>query len=951
MSTELTLNDCSEDIFSFSNENSEQALTEIKNEKNILDLLKQKPLPLDNRFGLKAEAYFLQLAYANNKILSLSNSRTKILAHQVESTYVVVNSLNQRFILADEVGLGKTVEAGLIIKELVYRYNYKKILVACPASLLVQWQHEMEEKFGEHFEILDRKYLEKRRKEIGEFKNPWDTFTKVICSLDFIKNETFQSELSKSSWDAVIFDEAHRLRRDAQTTTLVYNIAELLSSRSKSALLLTATPFRGKLEELYYLVRLVDKNLLGPIQSFTNEFCMPDSDLSRLKEKLSTVLLRRTKKEIGGFTVRHARTIRFDLYPDEQELYDETTRYVVEEFNRALQTENRAVGFVMTVFQKLLDSSSFALYSALSNRKRHLSEMLEKAKKRVMITENADQILKSSESDINVQESFDENEDIDEYFNVSLQKTADELNEEIITIDRLLKIASSIKKNKKAEKLKEMMLSLRKKGHKKFLIFTQFKTTQDYLYKLLSDFRVEVFHGSMDKDQKEQAIEDFKADTEVLICTEAGGEGRNMQFCNILFNYDLPWSPLKIEQRIGRLHRFGQKYDVFVYNFSTKGTVAERVLDVLIRKLDLFTESIGTPDLMLGQIEDELTLNSLFMDMTSGRASKKEVYKKIDESIVKAKKSFEKLSELTVARKMDFNYDDYYKITQTDRKFSNKQLESFIDRFCTETSFGKQYLGKLNKKTGLVQVNCKDENYKFQSSGTFDSEKALANSKLEFLAFGHPIIDNCIAHSHNDDFAGHTGVKTIESENKFLGLVFYYLVTYKSISETKELVPVIVDSENNLLNYELDDIERELIQQHNNVDFELVNKYSNKIDNIIENIDNYNLKARARIDKIVEHKIWDIKENLDLQIDPEIEKINESYNKQLAELREKLSLQESQLRLQGKDMKSAITRTKNKIAKTKSEMEQILAKYRKYHGVTYSISLISAGIIIGNNKY
>jgi SNF2 family DNA or RNA helicase len=524
----------------------------------------------------------------------------------------VVNSLNQRFILADEVGLGKTVEAGLIIKEFVYRYNYERILVACPASLLVQWQQEMDEKFGEHFEIIDRKILEKRRKELGGKKNPWESFSKIICSLDFIKNSAFHEELIAAKWDAVIIDEAHRLRRDTQTSTLTYNIAELLSERSKSVLLLTATPFRGKLEELYYLVRLVDKNLLGPIHSFTNEYCMPDSDLSRLKEKLATVLLRRTKKEIGGFTVRYARTIRFELYADEQLLYDETTRYVIEEFNRAMQSENRAVGFVMTVFQKLLDSSSHALYSALRNRKANLERMLEKATKQIELGTAADELLEfeMSEFDMEEQEDIEEGENIDELFNLSMQKTVDELKIEINTLSKLLKIAAGIKKNKKAEKLREMMLKLKKKGIKKFLIFTQFRTTQDFLKEILSDFKLEVFHGSMDKDQKEQAIEDFKADTEVLICTEAGGEGRNMQFCSVLFNYDLPWSPLKIEQRIGRLHRFGQKYDVQIYNFSTKGTVAERILDVLTKKLSLFEESIGTPDIMLGQIEDEVSLNS-----------------------------------------------------------------------------------------------------------------------------------------------------------------------------------------------------------------------------------------------------------------------------------------------------------------------------------------------------
>ena len=323
----------------------------IKNEDKIKKLIKEETITYDGRLDLRIEAGVLKLAYTYNKLLSLSNSRTRILAHQVESTHRIINSLNQRFLLADEVGLGKTIEAGLVIKELIFRFDYQRILIICPASLVLQWQTELKSKFNESFEVMDRQALKKYRRS---HTNPWNACGRIICSLDFIKNISHKEDITKSTWDVIVIDEAHRLRRDDLKTTLSYNVAELLSQYSKAFLLLTATPFRGKLEELYYLIKLIDKNLLGPFQTFYNTYCLNDCDLSGLRQKISSAIIRRTKKEIGGFTKRHAKTIKFEFFPEERILYDATTKYVIEEYNKAMQTENRAVGFVMTVFQKLL---------------------------------------------------------------------------------------------------------------------------------------------------------------------------------------------------------------------------------------------------------------------------------------------------------------------------------------------------------------------------------------------------------------------------------------------------------------------------------------------------------------------------------------------------------------------------------------------------------------------
>jgi len=914
---------------------------EIENENKILKKIVENEIPNDGKFSLKMEANQLQLAYVYNKILSLSNSRTRILAHQVESTHIIVNALKQRFLIADEVGLGKTIEAGLVIKEMIYRHNYESILVTAPASLLYQWQAEMESKFNEHFVIMNRKLLNEAQKIVGEKGNPWKVHKKIICSIDFIKNEDFFPDLEETKWDAVIFDEAHRLRRDANTSTKAYVVAEMLAERSKFLLLLSATPFRGNLEELYYLIYLIDPNVLGPFRSFYSEYCVDGADLSSLKKKLSNVIIRRTKKDIGGFTERHARTIQFELYADERLLYDETTKYVIEEFNKATQSENRAVGFVMTVFQKLLDSSAYALHRALSKRKAKLQLMLDRAEGNELIMDN----LYSSLSE-ELEEMPDEIEEIQNNADGTIERTIEDLKSEINTLTRLVNMSGKIEQDKKGEKFIELINLLQKEGHKKFLIFTQFRTTQDYLMNLLKGTSVVAFNGSMSLDEKEQAIIDFKNDVEILIATEAGGEGRNMQFCNVLINYDLPWSPLKIEQRIGRIHRFGQVNDSLVFNFSTKDTVAERVLQVLTEKLRLFEESIGTPDIMLGDMEDEFNINKLFMSMASGEKSQKDIELELDSRMQWIKDSYAKLTDLNLADKMDLNYDEYYKVTLKERQFSNNRIEKFVMDLNEIDSLPSQILGKKNKKQKRYKIldNLGDQFIKGKY-GTFDSEVALVNSEIEFLAFGHHIVDKLIDHVRDDSFGGDIGIKGISNDKPFLGMLFNYIVSFESATKTCEFFPIILDFYNLLDEYEIDDLEKQLAD-HNMEKKIVVEKYESRIATIVENMESHFANASLKIQKKVKDRVNDKVLDMDLQIDPELDKIHESFDKKLKELHDKLELQESQMKWYGKDMKSVITRSRNLIIKTEREKQNLLNEYKGYIGVKFSIKMLNCAILI-----
>lgn len=870
----------------------------IDSKTNKNDIVEINPIPkfeeIHGACHLALLGYQLKLTHVYDKLSALSNSRTRLLPHQIESTFVVVNSLKPRFILADEVGLGKTIEAGLIMKELVFRKGYKKILIVAPSTLLIQWQQELKNKFNENFEIIKRNHF-KSSSEIY-----WKKFNKLITSIDFIKNPTYAEEISKTKWDIVIFDEAHRLRRDYSKVTKSYQFAEKIAKKCECLLLLSATPFRGKLEELYYLVQLIDPNILGPYHSFVNEYIIgnkPD-----LKDKISKVLLRRRKVEVGGFTKRFAKTVKIELSEAERLFYDETTEYVKREYNLAMGSKNRAIGFVMIVFQKLLDSSVIALLNAL--------------KKRKFLLESKFHALK--EYNHNLEDwDLDDTEGVEDFINEldeSCYNDLQNLRREILTLNRLIHLGKQIKEDRKSLKLRESLVKLKKEGHKKFIIFTQFRTTQDYLVEVLKDFKVVSFHGSLTSKEKEQVIQEFKESAEILICTEAGGEGRNLQFANILFNYDLPWSPLKIEQRIGRIHRFGQKENVYIFNFASKDTVAERILEVLTNKIQLFESSIGASDELLGTIEDELDFQSSLMQFVAGQKTREELERELDLRIQVAKKGFDKLNSLVAPKFLDFNLKDYYEHTIDERKFSNSHLEEYVTKF-----------HKIYPKALTYQLTPHPENKKLYTiihpdgtvkHATFDTELALQDDSLEFLAFGHPMVEDCIQFTFQKN---NSVLSKILKNNNYKNTIFYiFLVHFQFGMERKELFTLCYNRENqsirlfNQFPEELQELPHlKELENHNwNTIHETV--YPSVIEFLKEKTQNRSQELKNETNNLF------LKEEY---------KIRASHEKNLRQLEEKLMRQEAQWKWNEKpEMKSAIHRTKNEIWKAKEEYQKEIQK-------------------------
>lgn len=460
------------------------------------------------------------------------------LPHQLEAARQVVENMNGKAILADEVGLGKTIEAGLILKEYMIRGLVKKVLILVPASLVTQWTKELNEKFFIPAVAQKKSYV-------------WEKCDVVVSSIDTAKRSPHQEIIYKQDYDLIIIDEAHKLKNNK---TKNYQFAQNL--KKKFCLLLTATPIQNKISEIFNLVSLLKPGHLGNESAFNEKYKKDSRSIENnehLKELVNKVMIRNRRHETGiKWTERHVETVPIRFTKEEQELYDAIT---------ALRTNGNWMGpgaFSVMTLQREACSSREAVYVTLRN-------MLKK------------------------------------------EKTSSDFQDQI---NYLIKKVESVRSNSKAEKALELIKNI----DDKVIIFTEYRATQLYLQWFLKQNGITSvpFRGGFKRGKKDWMRELFQNHARVLIATEAGGEGINLQFCHHIINFDLPWNPMRLEQRIGRVHRLGQEQDVHIYNFATKDTVEEHILKLLYEKISLFEKVIGELDDILtkmdfGNFEDYLT--------------------------------------------------------------------------------------------------------------------------------------------------------------------------------------------------------------------------------------------------------------------------------------------------------------------------------------------------------
>ena len=590
-------------------------------------------------FNLRSVAADLWTRHLHDSLVSLSHARVDLKPHQVSVVHRVVSSYPHRFLLCDEVGLGKTIEAAMIVKELRARGLARRVLILVPSGLTRQWQFELKTKFNESFAIFNRDTL--RYLESKGVDNPWTDHDSIITSQSWASwTEKRRNEIAAVDWDLIIVDEAHHARRQRRgnrsTMTNLYRLVSELTARPefsrRGVLFLTATPLQLQRHELFSLVEMLNPVLFSSETDFvdhikglsglnklvedlsgsgiTPEFteraaailgeelvslqARPIGDLTeslRSRHRLSEVLIRNRRSVLGGFLPRKAFRWEVDITEAERALQLEMDAITTEGFRQAEQTRRTSLSFLMVIWQKLAASSTRALQKSMSRRRERL---LKGEVANALTVGDAEEDLSS---DLEVSEITD--------------KLSGTVTHELSRIDRVMRLSRLIDVDSKARTLVAKLRGLFEvDGEAKVIVFTEFRETQDMLVELCSrqGWSSHQFHGQLDPLQKDRAIDSFRSGggPQILVSTEAGGEGRNFQFAHILINYDLPWNPMRVEQRIGRVDRIGQEHPVSIFNFHVRGTIEGRILDVLERRIHLFEESIGGLDPILGEAEADI---------------------------------------------------------------------------------------------------------------------------------------------------------------------------------------------------------------------------------------------------------------------------------------------------------------------------------------------------------
>ena len=564
---------------------------------------------------------------------AFAGAKVDLNPHQVDAALFAFQSpLSKGALLADEVGLGKTIEAGLVISQ-KWAERKRRILVITPSNLRKQWQQELSEKFFLACTILEAKSYKDIVKQGND--SPFESGDAiVICSYQFARNKA--NDVEVVPWDLVVIDEAHRLRNVYKSSNIIATtLKRVLQKRNK--ILLTATPLQNSLLELFGLVSFIDDRAFGNLKSFREQFSKLDQEqvTKDLKERLKPICHRTLRRQVTAyvpFTQRHAMCEKFTPSSEEEELYNLVSDYLRRDNLQALPSSQRAL--MTLVMRKLLASSTFAIAGTLVSLSNRLKE-------KIILQEPKRKLIEELDEDYEgLGEVIDEwEEEEEELTTVISEVERSAIESEIKELDSFAELASSIEQNAKGDALLKILGVAFEKaekygGSRKALIFTESRRTQEYLLSLLSSSvwneGVLLFNGSNTDEQSKQIyrnwlkqhkgtdrvsgsktadmrsalVDYFREQGSIMIATEAGSEGINLQFCSLIINYDLPWNPQRVEQRIGRCHRYGQKHDVVVVNFlNDKNAADKRVFELLSQKFKLFDGVFGSSDEVLGAIE------------------------------------------------------------------------------------------------------------------------------------------------------------------------------------------------------------------------------------------------------------------------------------------------------------------------------------------------------------
>ena len=801
------------------------------------------------QFALAVTARRYELENLTNDLVSLGEARVDIKPHQVSVVHRVISEYPHRFLLCDEVGLGKTIEAAMILKELRARGSANRTLVIAPPNLLRQWQFELKSKFNETFAIINSDTVRYLRSTQSYEGNPFDAFDSVIVSSAWVAGDQWTKLATESPWDMVIVDEAHharvRGRGQSRKENRLYKTVRALASpeafSKRAALFLTATPMQLDSGELYSLIEILDPALFPTEERFdTHRLAVPglsrlvhdltmygfplpdmppdetvarvsgwlqiteDDALARLEggedsivelcddlssqHLLSQVLIRNRKKIVGGFMPRQAHRWQVAPTPEELRALDAVEAYVREGYAKQARTKDVALGFVMVIFQKLMASSIRALRTSLDRRRVRLER-----------GSGTTAVRRATQATIT---ELEERLDDDELTNDVLDKIVMADAQEAAELKLLVEMLDAVPTDSKGDTLVAQLKDLQRHDPiPKVLLFTEFRETQEYLKERLEPvgWDVFLFHGQLKPEAKDAAVERFRASKKpaILLSTEAGGEGRNFQFCHLLVNYDLPWNPMRVEQRIGRVDRIGQQHTVQVFNLWVKGTIEERVLDVLEHRINIFEETIGGLDPILGDAERNLA-HILRLGGEERDRALTHFEEQLERRMKAARAAEEKLRDFIMETK-SYSSAIATMLAGRDSPISPADQELFVTRLLADVNTYLEPQGD-----GTYQITFHEPFLSDFPQHTKDSRRRTVafrpdvkpdSEVVEYLALGHPIVDDLIRRVTDTSYIGSAAAFEIEATDELVeatGWLVVYELGVPGLRELRELAAYFI---------------------------------------------------------------------------------------------------------------------------------------------------------------
>lgn len=719
------------------------------------EMVRQQQFSSARRFLLHLFNQQLQAAYTGDGLQTAANFKILPLPHQLLAVKYVLDQPLPRVLIADEVGLGKTIEAALIYEELKARGIVNRVLIVAPSGLCLQWQEELRQKFDEDFAIYDRDSVQTLKQLHGQSTNIWTLKDCIITSLDFIKPKKMNEEIKEAAlrrrawhnehvseaaalagFDLVIFDEAHKLTKDMSgEETARFKVGKALAETVPCFLLLSATPHQGDSVRFQHLLSLVD-----PHRFYRGCELNPDN--------VRTITVRNNKRAVVDFQgqrlfkqrITSLCKISRDKAEDqiEMQLYAEVSEYVSEFYNMARQEQNQTMMFLLLLYQRMVSSSSQAIWKSLSSRLAKLKELRQKLEMRQH--EETDEFEADEIRDLVAEDQmvYLENQPYQD-----LLKNVSYLQMEIGILEKLVDLARQASLGRNDAKLRTLLeiideFRIRENDPElKFIIFTEFVETQFYLNNCLHNlgYKTAMINGRMSAEEKQAAKELFRTEALFLISTDAGGEGINLQFCRVLINYDLPWNPMRLEQRIGRIDRIGQKYDVKVVNFQLEDTVEQKVRTVIEDKLERikleFNDGEDKLADILSTLEEEFSFEQIYIDAVQKRLHDAAKLEKMAEEIYQRAVDVIGKGELALPfSQLEENYSVSAWELEKKGKESKQLLEGYLDIFGVPL---QQYKGRQG-----VYYFDDPTSGKHWKNVIFHQSQVLEKEECELLGPGHP---------------------------------------------------------------------------------------------------------------------------------------------------------------------------------------------------------------------